>query len=82
VHVYVYVYVYVCVCVCRLCMHGYAFIHVRVCVCVCVPCPPPGDLPDSGIKLSSLMSPALADGFFTTSATWAALTFSVTSPNS
>ena len=35
-------------------------------------CPPPGDLPDPGIKLTSLMSPALASGFFTTSATWKA----------
>ena len=25
-----------------------------------LPCPPPGDLPDPGIKLASLMSPALA----------------------
>ena len=37
-----------------------------------LPCPPPGDLPDPGIKPTSLMSPALADGFFTTSATWEA----------
>ena len=35
-----------------------------------LPCPPPGDLPDSGIKLTSLTSPALAGGFFTTSSTW------------
>ena len=35
-----------------------------------LPCPPPGDLPDPGIKPTSLMSPALASGFFTTSATW------------
>ena len=35
-----------------------------------LPCPPPGDLPDPGIKLGSL---ALAGGFFTTSATWEAL---------
>ena len=35
--------------------------------------PPPGDLPDPGIKPVSLMSPALAGGFFTTSATWEAL---------
>ena len=34
-----------------------------------LPCPPPGDLPDPGIKLASLMSPALAGGFFTTSTT-------------
>ena len=32
-------------------------------------CPPPGDLPDPGVGLMSLMSPALADRFFTTSAT-------------
>ena len=35
-------------------------------------CPTPGDLPDPGIELTSLMSPALADGFFTTSTTWEA----------
>ena len=35
-----------------------------------LPCPPPGDLPDPGIEFVSLMSPALAGGFFTTSATW------------
>ena len=33
------------------------------------PGPPPGDLPDLGIELGSLMSPALAGGFITTSAT-------------
>ena len=31
--------------------------------------PPPGDLPDPGIKPMSLMSSALGGGFFTTSAT-------------
>ena len=36
-------------------------------------CPPPEDLPDPGIKLTSLMSPALAGEFFTTSATWEVL---------
>ena len=35
-----------------------------------LPCPLPGDLPDPGIKPTSLMSPALAGGFFTTGATW------------
>ena len=35
-----------------------------------LPCPPPRDLPDPGIKPTSLMSPALVGGFFTTSATW------------
>ena len=34
-----------------------------------LPCPPPGDFPDPGIESASLVSPALADGFFTTSAT-------------
>ena len=33
-------------------------------------CPPLGDLPNSGIKPLSLMSAALAGGFFTTSTTW------------
>jgi len=32
-----------------------------------LPCPPLGDLPDPGIEPLSLMSPALAGGFFTTS---------------
>ena len=31
------------------------------------PFPPPGDLPDPGIKPWSLLSPLLAGGFFTTS---------------
>ena len=31
-----------------------------------LPCPPPGDLPDPGIKPMSLTSPALAYGLFTT----------------
>ena len=35
--------------------------------------PPPGDLPNPGIEPTSLTSPALADRFFTTSATWEAL---------
>ena len=34
-----------------------------------LPCPPPGDLPYPGIEPPSLMSPALADGFFTTNTT-------------
>ena len=37
-----------------------------------LPRPPPGDLPDPEIELASLMSPALAGRFFTTSATWEA----------
>ena len=35
-----------------------------------LPCPPPGDLPDSGIESTSFTSPALAGWFFTTSAIW------------
>ena len=31
-----------------------------------LPFPSPGDLPDPGIKPTSIMSPALAGGFFTT----------------
>ena len=35
-------------------------------------CPPPGDLPDPGIKLASLTSPALEGRLSTTSASWEA----------
>ena len=35
-----------------------------------LPFPPPGDLPDPGIEPASLMPPALAGRFFTTSATF------------
>ena len=34
-----------------------------------LPCPSPGDVPDPGIKHESLVSPALAGGFFTTRTT-------------
>ena len=34
-----------------------------------LPCPPPGDFPYPGIEPAFFMSPALAGGFFTTSAT-------------
>ena len=37
-----------------------------------LPCPPPGNLPNTGIEPAS---PALAGGFFTTSATWETITF-------
>ena len=36
-------------------------------------CPPPGGRPNPRSKPTSLMSPALAGGFLTTSATWKAL---------
>ena len=35
-----------------------------------MPFPTPGDLPSPSIEHASLASPALAGGFFTTSATW------------
>ena len=38
-----------------------------------LPFPPPGDLPNLGIEPASLMSPALVNRFFTTSATWEAM---------
>ena len=37
-----------------------------------LPCLPPGDLLNPGIKPMSLVSPALADRFFTINATWEA----------
>ena len=37
-----------------------------------LPCPPPGDIPDPGIKPKSLAFPALAGGCFINSATWEA----------
>ena len=37
--------------------------------CSGLPCPPPEDLPDPEFEPESLMSPTLAGGFFTTSAT-------------
>ena len=37
-----------------------------------LPFPPLRDLPDPGIEPKSLLSPALAGGFFTTRATWEA----------
>ena len=35
-----------------------------------LPCPAPWDLPNPGAEPTPLMSPVLAGGFFTTSATW------------
>ena len=71
----------VCVCVCVY-IHIYTHTHVHAKLYLCpwgfsrqeywigLPCPPPGALPNSGIEPISLMSPALAVRFFTTSATW------------
>ena len=37
-----------------------------------LPCPSPGVLPNPGVELASVTSPALAGGLFTTWATWEA----------
>ena len=37
-----------------------------------LPCPPPGELPDSGIEPTSLMSPTFTGGFLNTCAPWEA----------
>ena len=42
-----------------------------------LPCPPPGDLPNPGIKHMFFVPPALVGGFFTNSATWEAILSSV-----
>ena len=42
-----------------------------------LPLPSPGNLPNSGTEPASLMSPAMAGGFFTTSTTWDAPSLSV-----
>jgi len=41
-----------------------------------VSCPIPGDLPDPGIEPEPITSLALKAGFFTTNATWEALSIS------
>ena len=72
--------------VCRLSLSCPTLCHLMDCSCKApllmwlfrqeywsgLPFPTPGDLPDPGIKLASLTSPALASGFFTISATWEA----------
>ena len=79
-------YMYICVCV--LSHFGYVWLFATLWTVVPqaplstgfsrqeywsgVPFPPPGDLPDLGIKSASLKSPALAGGFFTSSTTWEA----------
>ena len=42
-----------------------------------LPCPPLEGLPNPEIQLASLLSPALAGGFFTTSTTWEALDLNI-----
>ena len=43
-------------------------------------CPPPGDLPNPGIELTSLMSPALVGRFFTSTTTQEAPRHNVSKP--
>ena len=45
-----------------------------------LPCPAPADLPNPGIKPTSLKSSVLAGMFFTTSTTWEALYYKLESP--
>ena len=75
----------VCVCVCTLSHFSHVWLFVTLWTVAWqaplsigfsrqeywsgLPCPPPGDLPIPGIEPTSLMSPALAGGFFTSSAT-------------
>ena len=78
----------VCVCVCTLSCFSCVWLFATLWTIACqaplsmgfsrqerwtgLPCPPPGDLPDPGIKPGPLVSPALTGRFFTTSAAWEA----------
>ena len=78
----------VCVCMCALShfSHGPLFVTPWTVACQAplsrgvsrreywsgLLCPPPGALPNPGVEPTCLTSPALARGFFTTSATWEA----------
>ena len=79
-----------CVCVCVLSHFSCVWLFVTLCTVPCqaslsigfsrqeyrsgLPFPPPGDLPDPGIERVSLISAALAGGFFTSSTIWEAPT--------
>ena len=60
------------------CLQPYGLLHpgpsvyeiLQVRILEGLPCPPPGDLPGPGTEPVSLMSPAWAGGFLTTSTTW------------
>ena len=74
--------IYVCMLSCFSCVLPFVALWTVVCLTALsmgfsrqeywsgLPCPPPGDLPNPETKPVSLMSPALASGFFTTSTTW------------
>ena len=79
---------YMCVFVLSCCIHVQLFVTLWTVACQAplsmgfsrqeywngLPCLPPGELPNSRIEPTSLLSPALAGGFFLiTSATWEAV---------
>ena len=81
----------VCACACVLCCFSYVWLFVTLWTVSRLThlsmgfsrqecwsellCPPSGDLPDPGIEPASLISPALASRFFTTSVAWEVLPF-------
>ena len=73
-HTYKHIYIYICMLShlssVRLCQAPLSKGFSRQEYWSWLPCPPPGDLPDPGIKPTSLISRTLAGGFFTTGATW------------
>ena len=84
-HLHICIYMYVCMLSCFICVQLFVTLWTvahqtpllmrfsRQEYRSGLPCPLPGDLPDPEIKPMSLMPPALAGRFFTTSATWEAL---------
>ena len=84
-HLHICIYMYVCMLSCFICVQLFVTLWTvahqtpllmrfsRQEYWSGLPCPLPGDLPDPEIKPMSLMPPALAGRFFTTSATWEAL---------
>ena len=77
-HMYVCIHTHTCMCMlsCFSCVQLFATLWTIACQAPLsmgfsrqeywsgLPCPPPGHLPDRGIEPASLMSPALAGGFF------------------
>ena len=65
------------------CSLTYSSVHgsLQVRMLEWVAMPSSGDLPDPGIELMSLLSPALAGGFFTTSTTGEASWYSIKASN-
>ena len=85
VYIYIYIYIYIYTCAQSF---SHVRLFAPLCTAACqanlsiefskkkywneLTFPPPGDLPDSGIKHVSVAFPTLAGGFFTTSTTWEA----------